>query len=109
MADLWTARHFGLDIPDDQWQPLINYLLHGGFAMPGWEELIARGQEIAGERRFFHWELEFPEVFFDEHGRLQGESAGFEAVIGNPPYGDHRRKINRSIFATVFRGGWIFC
>ncbi|MCO6450224.1 MAG: Eco57I restriction-modification methylase domain-containing protein [Caldilineales bacterium] len=86
LADLWTARHFGLDIPDDQWQSLAKYTLHGGFEMPGWAELIARGQAIAGERRFFHWELEFPEVFFDEHGRLQGESAGFEAVIGNPPY-----------------------
>jgi len=29
--------------------------------------------------------LEFPEVFFDEHGRLN-PAAGFDAVIGNPPY-----------------------
>ena len=85
-ADLWTARHFGLDIPADQWQPLMQYMLHGGFAMKGWDEWIARGRQIAAERRFFHWELEFPEVFFDEHGRLQAETAGFDAVIGNPPY-----------------------
>lgn len=32
----------------------------------------------------FHWELEFPEVFFGETGR-RGD-AGFDAIIGNPPY-----------------------
>ena len=86
LADLWTARHFGLAIADDVWQPLAKYLLHGGFALQGWDELIAQGKRIAAERRFFHWELEFPEVFFDQHGRLQGDAAGFDAVIGNPPY-----------------------
>ena len=45
----------------------------------------------AREKRFFHWELEFPEVFF---GPRQGSAtaierkpeAGFDAVVGNPPY-----------------------
>src|SRR6185503_1559980 len=32
----------------------------------------------------FHWELEFPEVFFGETGRRS--DAGFDAIIGNPPY-----------------------
>lgn len=46
--------------------------------------------------RFFHWEIEFPEVFFSfrdvderqiEHkNRIAKGSAGFDAVIGNPPY-----------------------
>jgi hypothetical protein len=32
----------------------------------------------------FHWELEFPEVFFGDAGvRADG---GFDAIIGNPPY-----------------------
>jgi hypothetical protein len=34
--------------------------------------------------RFFHWELEFPEAFFEEQ---QGKkNPGFNAVVGNPPY-----------------------
>lgn len=33
--------------------------------------------KIAEEKKFFHWELEFPEVF------LKG---GFDIAIGNPPY-----------------------
>ena len=32
----------------------------------------------------FHWELEFMEVFYNEQGRRT--DAGFDAVIGNPPY-----------------------
>ena len=31
------------------------------------------------EQRFFHWELEFPEVFFGEH-------KGFHVIVGNPPW-----------------------
>ena len=47
--------------------------------------------QAAEEKRFFHWELEFPEVFFapskpggqDVQLRQDG---GFDAVVGNPPY-----------------------
>lgn len=35
--------------------------------------------------RPFHWELEFPSRFLDEHGRPRHD-AGFDAVVGNPPY-----------------------
>lgn len=40
--------------------------------------------DLAKEKSFFHWELEFPEIFFDA-GKLQ-EKPGWDAVIGNPPY-----------------------
>ena len=33
--------------------------------------------KYADEKKFFHWELEFPEVFI---------KGGFDAAIGNPPY-----------------------
>lgn len=35
--------------------------------------------------RFFHWELEFPEVFLTADGE-QRQDGGFDAVVGNPPY-----------------------
>ena len=35
--------------------------------------------ELAAKHRFFHWELEFPDVFREE-------GAGFDAVMGNPPW-----------------------
>lgn len=35
----------------------------------------------------FHWQLEFPDVFFDENGlALPPKRRGFDAVLGNPPY-----------------------
>ena len=48
---------------------------------------LIRAENTARERRFFHWQLEFPEVFFNDDGS-QRESPGFDAVIGNPPYVD---------------------
>lgn len=37
-------------------------------------------ERVREREAFFHWELEFPEVFLD------GESGGFDAVLGNPPW-----------------------
>ena len=47
-----------------------------------------KGREIAENKHFFHWELGFPEIFFEE-GK-QKENPGFDAVVGNPPYVDYR-------------------
>jgi hypothetical protein len=47
--------------------------------------------KAAPQKHFFHWELEFPEVFYGPRpGTTQTierlEGAGFDAIIGNPPY-----------------------
>ncbi len=36
-------------------------------------------KRVAARMRFFHWELEFPDVFREE-------GAGFHAMLGNPPW-----------------------
>ncbi|MYI96618.1 MAG: hypothetical protein F4075_06895 [Acidobacteria bacterium] len=36
-------------------------------------------ERIAAEMRFFHWELEFPDVFREA-------GSGFDAILGNPPW-----------------------
>jgi hypothetical protein len=46
----------------------------------------------AADKHFFHWELEFPEVFFAPSQRggqdvQLRDDGGFDAVVGNPPYG----------------------
>ncbi|HOY63543.1 MAG TPA: hypothetical protein PK745_10235, partial [bacterium] len=48
--------------------------------------------QASGGKHFFHWELEFPEVFFEPrkgtaHVIEKKPNSGFDAVIGNPPYG----------------------
>lgn len=55
--------------------------------VPLMRRLRAAREEGYGPRllRFFHWELEFPEVAFDEKGRPSGGLA-FDGVVGNPPW-----------------------
>lgn len=36
-------------------------------------------REVVAEKRFFHWELEFPDVFTEK-------GAGFDAIVANPPW-----------------------
>lgn len=47
--------------------------------------LLEKSESIARDKNFFHWELEFPEIFFNEDGSPK-ENPGFDCVIGNPPY-----------------------
>lgn len=44
----------------------------------GWQDRkVAKATTVALEQRFFHWFIEFPEVF---------NEGGFDCVLGNPPY-----------------------
>jgi len=89
VANLWTATYFGLELTPELYNACVQYvqgkpvLLQAAQA----EALLDRAGGIWEEKRFFHWELEFPEVFFDEYGQHKGDGAGFDAVVGNPPYG----------------------
>ena len=47
-----------------------------------WQEVKA----VSAEHSFFHWDLEFPDIFYGEDGKRR-ENPGFDAVVGNPPYG----------------------
>jgi len=44
------------------------------------------------QRRFFHWELEFPDVFREE-------GAGFNAVVGNPPW-ETQKPLSQEFFSN---------
>ncbi len=87
LADLSTATHFGVEVDRSLWRPLADYVTKGGIAaLPPFDAWLSAADNVARERRFFHWELEFPDVYFDRQGRPLGEDAGFDAVVGNPPY-----------------------
>jgi N-6 DNA Methylase/Eco57I restriction-modification methylase len=90
IADVWCACWFTrgkAGVPPEAFLPLSDFILSGRSALPS--RLAQRYLELAagaaGAHRFFHWELEFPEVFFDASGRRR-PLAGFDAVIGNPPW-----------------------
>lgn len=61
--------------------------LIGGAHLARW---TATADAVARELRCFHWPIEFPDVCSDADGR-PGAGAGFDAVIGNPPWEMIRR------------------
>jgi hypothetical protein len=92
LADVWTARDFGLPVGAATWSQIVSQALGGSANHGDHSEIIERATELAHRFRFLHWELQFPEVFFDVSRRIGGReskahrSAGFDVVIGNPPY-----------------------
>jgi len=87
VLDLWASQHHG----NGEARAL---LMSGGFPAiaAGWQaRLGGKGKPVleaaavaTRERGFFHWELEFPELFFSRGARKA--RTGFDAVIGNPPW-----------------------
>src|SRR5215203_4986134 len=87
LADLATATHFGVEVDRTHWEALADYIAGRIAYVPQqFQRWLDESAEIADEHRFFHWELEFPEIFFNRQGRRKGGEAGFDAVVGNPPY-----------------------
>ena len=86
VANLWTSVYFENNVPRSVYLQALNALRSND--TDTLESLLSyrRAQEIAAQKRFFHWEIEFPEVFRDRFGR-EKDNPGFDAVIGNPPYG----------------------
>lgn len=119
VANLWISSFFGNELPQLEYEALIELLDVQSGKTPAWKspaefqaitaqaikkgvlklagrkfdeaelgELAARLERaatISEARKFFHWELEFPEVFFNADGSPR-DLPGFNAVIGNPPY-----------------------
>lgn len=88
LLDVFVSRFFGV-------KSALGFLQRYGGNVSGvnWEKLPKSDREILTEasslytsKRFFHWDLEFPEVFIDLESATWKENAGFDAVIGNPPY-----------------------
>ncbi len=70
--DTWCAIWFW---PADQLDlcPLAHDLLSPS------EDARTVVRRLQAHHRFFHWDLEFPDVF-------DGSAAGFDAIVGNPPW-----------------------
>lgn len=88
IADLWCAAWFASPpLPANAFAPLCDLLVNGSSVLPPAlaHDLLGRAERTRESHRLFHWELEFPEVFFDETGARRPD-AGFDAVLGNPPW-----------------------
>jgi hypothetical protein len=77
-CNLWTAAFF-MPLTEQNLQLLpttaaLTQLLRGNTST---QEIVEAANKLAQEKHFFHWCLEFPEVF---------EAGGFDCVLGNPPW-----------------------
>lgn len=83
IADLWCAGWFGggARVTRAIFSALVDDSLAPQVARP----VLASAAGVAARQRFFHWTLEFPEVFFGTSGQPLPDG-GFDAVVGNPPW-----------------------
>jgi len=110
IADVYTSIYFGNEVApttgrasDQIYYDLIHSLTYPS----NWEPMTKKSwfknaQEIAEDKRIFHWELEFPEIFFID-GTVK-PNPGFDAVVGNPPYVGNKsmREDDKKYFKIVF-------
>ncbi|MDB9544568.1 N-6 DNA methylase [Microcystis aeruginosa CS-1036] len=89
LLDVFLSRFFGV-------KTAIEFLQRygGNISAINWDKIPRSDQGILDQaaslyksKRFFHWDLEFPEVFIDLDSASWKDNPGFDAVIGNPPYG----------------------
>lgn len=88
-ADAWCAAALWPGAPPshavvNEW---LSSVLGGDTTLPAAQlaRWLARAADIAASHSVFHWELAFPEVFFDANGQRRSDG-GFDAVLGNPPW-----------------------
>jgi hypothetical protein len=89
LADLWCAQWFagGSRLQASTYGALADAVVTGAGELPTHVlgPILDHARRLASRLRFFHWELEFPEAFFDGDG-ARTSSPGFDAVLGNPPW-----------------------
>jgi hypothetical protein len=104
VANCWLASAFGLDLSLERYEKCILSLNDEVvFEELRQEKWFLAAQDVADELQFFHWEIEFPEVFFNAAGfKLDGER-GFDAVVGNPPYGAIAKDKDKNWVQTTYQ------
>ena len=91
MLDIWTSQYFGSSGAQNFLSQAastgeVDHLTKGNYAhfTDRDRDIIDNAIDLSADKNFFHWELEFPEVFYE--GYREQENPGFDAVVGNPPY-----------------------
>jgi hypothetical protein len=113
--DLWCARWFWPASPAaptaSEWRALLAHVIDRDRGLPpSWVADRLRELRVVGRlQSFFHWPLEFPDVFYDADGQPR-DNPGFDAVLGNPPWemlradglsGEHTRGVGQPNMAGV--------
>jgi hypothetical protein len=87
-ADAWCSA-FVWPLSPGAVPPVTDDVLRQLAQAPDTLELDAQVAEIerlAGEYQFFHWHLEFPEIFSTDEPTSAHAQGGFSCLLGNPPW-----------------------
>ena len=112
--DIWVSQHFGNSKAREYLTlaggNLVKQIRSGGTGQSEeYRRAITEGRRIGAEKRFFHWDLEFPEAYVDlQLGTWKRrDDQGFDAVVGNPPYGvtvdSHEKEFWKERFQIMAR------
>ncbi len=91
-CNIWTAAFFFHYTPETEKaaptsERLISFLSNPSAA---YAPMVGKANSLYAEHNFFHWALEFPDVF---------EQGGFDVILGNPPW-DQIQPEERVFFQT---------
>jgi hypothetical protein len=90
-ADVWCARWCeparSARASPSETAAVIAAILRHDRTLPAPHVATRTAEALAarGDHSFFHWPLEFSDVFYDDDGAPRARP-GFDAVIGNPPW-----------------------
>jgi hypothetical protein len=88
LLDVYVSQFFGVKQAKNLLERLGTTLINPDLSSMKEADLkvLEDSYRLYKEKHFFHWDLEFPEVFIDLENANWSENPGFDAVIGNPPY-----------------------
>lgn len=103
-ADAWCAAFVWPLVPSAAMPPTTAVMHQIGQdpTAPDLHDTVSQVERLAADYRFFHWHLEFPEVFErDGHTPpgLEGWTGGFSCMLGNPPW-EHVELKEQEFFAA---------
>ncbi|MDM3860671.1 MAG: TaqI-like C-terminal specificity domain-containing protein [Aphanizomenon gracile PMC644.10] len=88
LLDIYVSKYFGLKRADHFLRVYGTNAINANPESMNAADIAVyeNASKLFEEKRFFHWDLEFPEVFIDLENASWKENPGFDVVIGNPPY-----------------------
>ncbi|MDC4231820.1 MAG: Eco57I restriction-modification methylase domain-containing protein, partial [Nitrosopumilus sp.] len=111
LLDSKISEHHGIEIPNlGDYRAKIGENSLDFYIDKNYQSVKKLSEQI----KFFHYELEFPQIFFDDNGEKK-KNPGFDVIIGNPPYFQlqKNKKISEELshlqYRTYSKSSDIYC